>query len=156
MAHGPCLSCIILTKSRVQNTRFSKPEGLLLVICDATNIALPKAPAITVYTDGTHYQSVVAQHISDLIPDRASFKPYKYLHSNELMGRAVTQPPKDPKIRPAQNTCSQCRVTLHNNLPANIQLLHRKMRSQQCFANLIAGQLALRPFQHVDVIIVLT
>ena len=27
------------------------------------------------------------------------------------MGRAVTQPPKYPKLRPAQNTCSQCRVT---------------------------------------------
>ena len=59
----------------------------------------------------THYQSVVAQHISDLIPDRASFKPYKYLHSNELMGGAVTQPPRYPKLRPAHNTCSQCKVT---------------------------------------------
>ena len=90
---------------------FSKPEGLLLVICDATTTVDPKPPAITVYTDGNHYQSVVAQHISDLIPDRALFKRYKYLHSNELMGGAATQPPKYPKLRPALNACSQCRVT---------------------------------------------
>ena len=91
------IECLVLAKSRVRTNRhnFNKPEGLLLFTYDATTTALPKTPT-----------SVVTQRVEDMIPDHAPFQPYEYLHSNELMDRAKTQPPRSHL----------------NNLPANIQL----------------------------------